>query len=51
MQGMVRASFVGVEPSGVQVAEEDGLVVGLSLVFVCLPHDEVLYVGERMMLV
>ena len=45
------ASFVRVEPAGVQVAEEEGLVMGLTLVFVCLPHDEILNVGERVMLV
>ena len=45
------ASFVRVEPAGVQVAEEEGLVMGLSLVFECLPHDEILNVGERVMLV
>jgi hypothetical protein len=47
----VCASFVRVEPAGVQVAEEEGLVMGLTLVFVCLPHDEILNVGERVMLV
>ena len=45
------APFVRVEPAGVQVAEEEGLVMGLSLIFVCLPHDEILNVGERVMLV
>ena len=45
------ASFVRVEPAGVQVTEEEGLVVGLSLMFVCLPHDEILNVGERVVLV
>ena len=45
------ASFVRVELTGVQVAEEEGLVVGLALMFVRLLHDEILYVGERVMLV
>ena len=26
-------------------------MVGLALMFACLPHDEILYVGERVMLV
>ena len=45
------APFVRVEPAGVQVAEEECVSVGLALVFVCLPRDEILYVGKWVMLV
>jgi hypothetical protein len=43
--------FDRVEPAGVQVTKEEGLVFGLALVLVCLHHDEILYAGKRVMLV
>ena len=46
LQWGVGATFIPVGPAGVEVAEKDDLVCGVSLVFVNLPHDEVLYVGE-----
>jgi hypothetical protein len=46
----VCAPFVRVEPAGVQVTKEECLAVWLALVLVCLPHDEILYVGKRVML-
>ena len=45
------APFVRVEPAGVQVTKKKCLADGLALVFVCLPHDEILYVGKRVVLV
>ena len=44
------ATFVSVQPAGVQVAQQDGLVIWLSLVFVRFVHDEVLDECERMVL-
>ena len=45
------APFVGVNPAGVQVAKEESLVVWLALMLVSFPHDEILYVGEWMVLI
>ena len=46
LQRRVGAAFISVGPAGIEVAEKDGLVCGVPLVFVHLPHDEVLYAGE-----
>ena len=46
LQRRVGAAFIPVGPAGIEVAEKDGLVRGVPLVFVHLPHNEVLYVGE-----
>ena len=51
MQGGVRAAFVRVQPAGVEVPNEDGLIAWDTLVLVRFTHDEVLNVGEWMMLV
>ena len=45
------APFVRVDPAGVQVAKEESLVVWLALVLVSFPHDQVLYVGQWVMLI
>ena len=45
------ASFVRIEPAGVEDTEENGLMIGGALMFVRLSHDEILYEGERMLLV
>ena len=45
------APFVGDDPAGVQVAKEESLVIWLALVLVSFPHDQVLYVGEWMVLI
>jgi hypothetical protein len=44
------ASFVSVQPAGVQVAQQDALVIWLPLVFVRFAHDEVLDECERVVL-
>ena len=51
MQGGVRATFVRVQPAGVEVPHEDGWIAWDTLVLVRFTHDEVLDVGEWMMLV
>ena len=51
MQGGVRATFVRVQPAGVEVPHEDGLIAWDTLVLVRFTHEEVLDVGEWMMLV
>ena len=51
MQCGVRAIFVRVQPAGVEVPHEDGLIAWDTLVLVRFTHDEVLDVGEWMMLV
>ena len=51
MQCGVRATFVRVQPAGVEVPHEDGLISWGTLVLVRFTHDEVLDVGEWMMLV
>ena len=38
--------FVRVDPAGVQVAEEESLVIWLALVLVSFSHDQVLDVGQ-----
>ena len=45
------ASFVGVDPAGVQVTQEESLVIWLALVLVSFPHDQVLYVGQWVVLI
>ena len=50
MQCGVRATFVRVQPTGVEVLHEDGLIAWGTLVLVRFTHDEVLDVGEWMML-
>ena len=50
VQGRMCATFVGVQPAGVQVAQQDGLVIWLPLVFVRFAHDEVLDECERVVL-
>ena len=45
-QWRVGAAFIPVGSAGIEVAEKDGLMCGVPLVFVHLPHDEVLYIGE-----
>ena len=45
------ALFVRVDPAGVQVAKEESLVIWLALVLVSFPHDQVLYVGQWVMLI
>ena len=47
---MSTTSF-GVSPAGVEVAHEERLVSRVSLMFVDVPHDEVLDIGERVCLV
>ena len=44
------APFVRVDPAGVQVAKEESLVIWLALVLVSFPHDQVLYVGQWVIL-
>ena len=51
MQSRVRSTFVGVQPAGVEVPHEDGLIAWGTLVLVRFTHDEVLDVGEWMMFV
>ena len=51
MQGRVRATFVRVQPAGVEVPHEDGLIAWDTLVLVRFTHDDVLDVGKWMMLV
>ena len=51
MQGGLRATFVRVQPAGVEVPHEDGLIAWGTLVLVRFTHDEVLDVGEWVMLV
>ena len=51
MQCRVRATFVRVHPARVEVPQEYGLVAWDTLVLVRFTHDEVLDVGEWMMLV
>ena len=51
MQCGVRATFVRVHPARVEVPHEDGLIAWDTLVLVRFTHDEVLDVGEWMMLV
>ena len=46
LQRRVGVAFIPVGPAGVEVAEKDGLVCGVPLVFVHLSHDEVLYICE-----
>ena len=46
LQRRVGAAFIPDGPAGVEVAEKDGLVRRVPLVFMHLSHDEVLYVGE-----
>ena len=43
--------FVRVDPAGVQVTKEESLVVWLALMLVSFPHDQILYVGEWMVLI
>ena len=43
--------FVRVDPAGVQVAEEESLVIWLALVLVSFSHDQVLDVGQWVVLV
>ena len=43
--------FVRVDPTGVQVAEEESLVVWLALMLVSFPHHQILYVGQWMVLI
>ena len=50
MQCGVRATFVRVQPAGVEVPHDDGLIAWDTLVLVRFTHDEVLDVGEWMML-
>ena len=50
MQGGVRTTFVRVQPAGVEVPHEDGLIAWDTLVLVRFTHDEVLDVGKWMML-
>ena len=45
------APFVRVDPAGVQVAKEESLVIWLALMLVSFPHDQVLYVGQWMVLI
>ena len=45
------APFVRVDPAGVQVAQEESLVIWLALVLVSFPHDQVLYVGQWVVLI
>ena len=51
LQGRVCAPFVRVDPAGVQVAEEESLVIWLALVLVSFSHDQVLDVGQWVVLV
>ena len=51
MQCGVRATFVRVHPARVEVPHEYGLIAWDTLVLVRFTHDEVLDVGEWMMLV
>ena len=51
MQGWVCAPFVRVDPAGVQVAKEESLVIWLALVLVSFPHNQVLYVGQWVVLI
>ena len=51
MQCGMRATFVRVHPAGVEVHHEDGLIAWDTLVLVRFAHDEVLDVGEWVMLV
>ena len=44
------APFVRVDPAGVQVAEEESLVIWLALMLVKFPHDQVLDVGQWVVL-
>ena len=43
--------FVRVQPAGVEVPHEDGLIAWGTLVLVRFTHDDVLDVGEWIMLV
>ena len=45
------APFVRVDPAGVQVTQEESLVIWLALVLVSFPHDQVLYVGQWVVLI
>ena len=45
------APFVRVDPAGVQVPEKESLVVWLALMLVSFPHDQVLDVGQWVVLV
>ena len=45
------APFVRVDPAGVQVTKEESLVIWLALMLVSFPHDQVLYVGQWMVLI
>ena len=51
MQCRVCATFVRVHPARVEVSQEYGLIAWDTLVLVRFTHDEVLDVGEWMMLV
>ena len=43
--------FVRVDTAGVQVTKEESLVIWLALMLVSFPHDQILYVGEWMVLI
>ena len=45
------APFVRVDPAGVQVAEEEGLVIWLALMLVGFSHDQILDVSQWVVLV
>ena len=51
MKSRVSSTFVRVHPAGVEVPNEDGLIAWDTLVLVRFTHDEVLDVGEWVMLV
>ena len=51
MQGWVCAPFVRVDPAGVQVTKEESLVIWFALMLVSFPLDQVLYVGQWMVLI
>ena len=51
LQCWVCAPFVRVDPAGVQVTEEESLVIWLALMLVSFPHDQVLDVGQWVVLV